>query len=43
LVALAGEGRQIVRLIVAPVDPTVIQALAAASVAVEVLMAAPNT
>jgi precorrin-2 dehydrogenase/sirohydrochlorin ferrochelatase len=41
LVALAGEGRQIVRLIVAPVDPAVIQALAAASVAVEVLMAAP--
>jgi precorrin-2 dehydrogenase/sirohydrochlorin ferrochelatase len=41
LVALAGEGRQIVRLIVAPVDPAVIQALAAASVAVEVLMTAP--
>ena len=43
LVALAGEGRQIVRLIVAPVDPAVIQALAAASVAVEVLMTAPST
>ncbi|MGR4862798.1 NAD(P)-dependent oxidoreductase [Caulobacter sp. LARHSG274] len=41
LIALAGEGRQIVRLIVAPVDPTAIQALAAAAVAVEVLMAAP--
>ena len=41
LVALAAEGRQIVRVIVAPVDPAVIQALAAAAVAVEVLMAAP--
>ena len=39
--ALAQEGKQIVRLVVAPVDPAVIQALAAASVAVEVLMAAP--
>lgn len=43
LVALAQEGKQIVRLVVAPVDPAVVQALAAASVAVEVLMAAPNT
>ena len=43
LVKLASEGKQIVRLIVAPVDPTVVQALAAASVAVEVLMAAPST
>lgn len=41
LVSLAQEGKQIVRLVVAPVDPAVIQALAAASVAVEVLMAAP--
>lgn len=41
LVALAKEGKQIVRLIVAPVDPALVQALAAASVAVEVLMAAP--
>jgi precorrin-2 dehydrogenase/sirohydrochlorin ferrochelatase len=41
LVELAGEGRQIVRLIAAPVDPAVIQALTAAAVAVEVLMAAP--
>jgi precorrin-2 dehydrogenase/sirohydrochlorin ferrochelatase len=41
LVALAQEGKQIVRLIVAPVDPALVQALAAASVAVEVLMAAP--
>lgn len=43
LVALAKEGKQIVRLIVAPVDPALVQALAAASVAVEVLMAAPAT
>ena len=42
LVELAQEGRQIVRLVVAPVDPAVIQALVAASVAVEVLMAAPG-
>jgi len=41
LVALAQEGKQIVRLIVAPVDPALVQALTAASVAVEVLMAAP--
>lgn len=41
LVTLAKEGKQIVRLIVAPVDPALVQALAAASVAVEVLMAAP--
>jgi precorrin-2 dehydrogenase/sirohydrochlorin ferrochelatase len=37
LVALAQEGKQIVRLIVAPVDPAVVQALGAASVAVEVI------
>jgi len=37
LVALAQEGKQIVRLIVAPVDPAIVQALAAASVAVEVI------
>jgi precorrin-2 dehydrogenase/sirohydrochlorin ferrochelatase len=43
LVALAQEGKQIVRLVVAPVDPAAIQALATASVAVEVLMAAPST
>jgi precorrin-2 dehydrogenase/sirohydrochlorin ferrochelatase len=41
LIELAREGKQIVRLIVAPVDPALVQALAAASVAVEVLMAAP--
>jgi precorrin-2 dehydrogenase/sirohydrochlorin ferrochelatase len=41
LVTLAQEGKQIIRLVVAPVDPAVIQALAKASVAVEVLMAAP--
>jgi siroheme synthase-like protein len=37
LVALAREGKQIVRLIVAPVDAAIVQALAAASVAVEVI------
>ncbi|HWW27487.1 MAG TPA: SAM-dependent methyltransferase, partial [Caulobacter sp.] len=37
LVALAQEGKQIVRLIVAPVDPAVVQALGAAAVAVEVI------
>jgi precorrin-2 dehydrogenase/sirohydrochlorin ferrochelatase len=37
LVELAREGKQIVRLIVAPVDPALVQALAAGSVAVEVL------
>lgn len=37
LIELAREGKQIVRLIAAPVDPAVVQALAAASVAVEVL------
>lgn len=37
LVALAQEGKQIVRLVVAPVDPTLVQALAAASVSVEVV------
>jgi precorrin-2 dehydrogenase/sirohydrochlorin ferrochelatase len=41
LVALAQEGKQIVRLVVAAVDPAAIQALATAAVAVEVLMAAP--
>ena len=43
LVALAQEGKQIAHLVVAPVDPVAIQALATASVAVEVLMAAPGT
>jgi precorrin-2 dehydrogenase/sirohydrochlorin ferrochelatase len=37
LVALAREGKQIVRLIVAPVDPAIVQALATAAVAVEVI------
>jgi precorrin-2 dehydrogenase/sirohydrochlorin ferrochelatase len=37
LVALAQEGKQVVRLIVAPVDPAVVHALAAAAVAVEVI------
>lgn len=37
LVAMAQEGKQIVRLIVAPVDPALVQALGAASVAVEVI------
>ncbi|MBO9557269.1 MAG: siroheme synthase [Caulobacter sp.] len=37
LVTLAKEGKQIVRLVVAPVDPAVVQALGAASVAVEVI------
>jgi siroheme synthase-like protein len=37
LVTLAQEGKQIVRLIVAPVDPAIVQALAAAAVAVEVI------
>lgn len=37
LVALAQEGKQIVRLIVAPVDPAIVQALATAAVAVEVI------
>jgi precorrin-2 dehydrogenase/sirohydrochlorin ferrochelatase len=41
LVELAKEGRQVVRLIVGPVDAALVQALVAASVAVEVLMAAP--
>jgi len=37
LVALAKEGKQIVRLVVAPVDPALVQALGTASVAVEVI------
>jgi len=37
LVTLAQEGKQIVRLIVAPVDPALVQALGAASVSVEVI------
>ncbi len=37
LIKLAGEGKQIVRLITAPVDPKVVEALAAASVAVEMI------
>ncbi|KRA64656.1 siroheme synthase [Caulobacter sp. Root656] len=37
LVALAREGKQIVRLVVAPVDPALVQALATASVSVEVV------
>ncbi len=37
LVALAQEGKQIVRLVVAPVDPALVQALATASVSVEVV------
>jgi precorrin-2 dehydrogenase / sirohydrochlorin ferrochelatase len=41
LIELAKGGRQIVRLIVGPVDPALVQALAAASVAVEVLSTAP--
>lgn len=41
LIDLAREGRQVVRLVAAPVDPADIQALAAAGVAVEVLLAAP--
>ncbi|MBO9710371.1 MAG: siroheme synthase [Caulobacter sp.] len=41
LIALTQDGKQVVRLVAAPIDPAVIQALAAASVPVEVLMAAP--
>lgn len=41
LIQLAAEGRQIVRLITGPVEPATVQALTAAGVAVEVLMAAP--
>ena len=37
LVTLAQEGKQIVRLIVAPVDPALVQALGAASVSVEAI------
>jgi precorrin-2 dehydrogenase/sirohydrochlorin ferrochelatase len=37
LVALAQEGKQIVRLVVVPVDPALVQALATASVSVEVV------
>lgn len=38
---LAAEGRQIVRLITGPVEPALVQALAAAGTAVEVLLSAP--
>lgn len=41
LIQLAQEGRQIVRLITGPVEPALIQALAAAGVTVEVLLSAP--
>jgi len=41
LVHLAGEGRQIVRLITGPVEPATLHALTAAGVAVEVLLSAP--
>lgn len=37
LIELAAQGQQIVRLVVAPVDPILVQALAAALVAVEVI------
>lgn len=42
LVALAREGRQVAWLLVTTVDPRAIQALTAASVAVEVLLSAPG-
>jgi precorrin-2 dehydrogenase/sirohydrochlorin ferrochelatase len=42
LIELAQSGRQVVRLVAAPVEAADIQALAAAGVAVEVLLAAPN-
>lgn len=41
LIQLAGEGRQVVRLITGPVEPSTVQALASAGVAVEVLLSAP--
>ncbi|MBU4435682.1 MAG: siroheme synthase [Alphaproteobacteria bacterium] len=43
LIQLAGEGRQVVRLITGPVEPSTIQALAKAGVLVEVLLSAPTT
>ncbi len=42
LIQLAGEGRQIVRLITHAVDPALVHALAQAEVSVEVLLAAPS-
>lgn len=42
LVAMAREGRQVAWLLVTTVDPRAIQALTAASVAVEVLLSAPG-
>ena len=42
LIQLAGEGRQVVRLITGPVEPSTIQALTAAGVTVEVLLSAPT-
>ncbi|MBI1684851.1 NAD(P)-dependent oxidoreductase [Caulobacter hibisci] len=41
LIELAKSGRQVVRLVAAPVEPADIQALAAAGVTVEVLLTAP--
>jgi precorrin-2 dehydrogenase/sirohydrochlorin ferrochelatase len=41
LIQLAVEGRQIIRLITAPVEPTLVHALASAGVSVEVLASAP--
>jgi precorrin-2 dehydrogenase/sirohydrochlorin ferrochelatase len=41
LIQLAVEGRQIIRLITAPVEPALVQALASAGVSVEVLLSAP--
>ncbi|MNR68484.1 hypothetical protein D3C85_1930700 [compost metagenome] len=41
LIQLAGEGRQVVRLITGPVEPSTVHALASAGVAVEVLLSAP--
>ena len=41
LIQLAGEGRHVVRLITGPVEPSLVQALTSAGVAVEVLLSAP--
>lgn len=41
LIQLAGEGRQIIRLITGPVEPALVHALASAGVSVEVLGSAP--
>jgi precorrin-2 dehydrogenase/sirohydrochlorin ferrochelatase len=43
LIALARAGRQVVRLVTGPIDPREVKALAEAGVAVEVLLAAPDT